>query len=53
MQFLKNNKQIFSIVFVLPVFFFYLDRTIILWIRDFQLSLKMFCPGEDHYAREN
>lgn len=35
MQFLKENKRLLYIVVILPLFFFYLDKTIILWMRDF------------------
>jgi membrane-associated phospholipid phosphatase len=34
MQFLKNSKWMLSFVLVLPVFFFSLDTTAVLWVRD-------------------
>ncbi len=36
MRFLKENKKLFYIAFILPVFFFYLDNAFIFWVKDFQ-----------------
>lgn len=33
MQFLKDNKQLFYVVFVFPLFFLYADRMVILWMK--------------------
>jgi undecaprenyl-diphosphatase len=38
MQFLKNNKRMFYVVFFFPLFFLYLDRTVVLWIRDVHID---------------
>jgi undecaprenyl-diphosphatase len=35
MQFLKENKNLFYIAFILPLFFFCLDKPFILWMADF------------------
>jgi undecaprenyl-diphosphatase len=35
MHFLKNNRQILSVAFVFPLFFLYIDRSVILWMRGF------------------
>lgn len=35
MQFLKDNKRLFYIAIILPLFIFYLDKTAILWMRSF------------------
>lgn len=35
MQFLRENKKLFYIAVILPIFFFYLDRIVILRMRDF------------------
>ena len=37
MHFLKNNKWMLSIVLLLPVFFFSLDQTAIVWVRDLHI----------------
>lgn len=38
MQFLRDNKQMFYIVFFFPLFFLYLDRIVILWMRDVHMD---------------
>lgn len=44
MQFLKENKRLFYLAFMLPLFFFYLDKAIILWMRDFHKSNLLIYP---------
>lgn len=44
MQFLKENKKLFYTVLTFPIFFFYLDRAVILWMRDFHGEKFNFYP---------
>jgi membrane-associated phospholipid phosphatase len=41
MQFLKENKNLFYIAIILPLFFLYLDNVFIVWMRDIQGSTTM------------
>ncbi len=50
MQFLKDNKRLFYALLLLPLFFFYLDRQIMLWLRDFKVDhpeVNLFLQGID------
>ena len=38
MQFLKENRNLFAIAIILPLFFFYLDKVFIVWMRDLEGS---------------
>lgn len=52
MHFLKNNKGMLFIVLVLPVFFFSLDKTAIVWVRDFHAhngDLSMLLKSVDPF----
>lgn len=43
MQFLKKNRIVLYIAVILPLFFFYLDKTVILWVRNFRKdNLKIY-----------
>lgn len=42
MQFLRENKSLFYVMMIVPLFFFYIDMAIISWIRDFQQGRTYF-----------
>ncbi len=42
MQFLRNNKQMVCALFFFPVFFLYLDRVVILWMKDLHMDNTSF-----------
>lgn len=43
MQFLKKNRILLYVAVILPLFFFYLDKTVILWVRNFRKdNLKIY-----------
>lgn len=44
MQYLKENKKLFYMAFMLPLFFFYLDKAVILWMRDLRKSNLRIYP---------
>lgn len=44
MQYLKENKKLFYLALMLPLFFFYLDKAVILWMRVFRKNSFRIYP---------
>jgi membrane-associated phospholipid phosphatase len=42
MQFLREYKRFFYVAMILPVFFFYLDKAVILWMRNFHKDRNIY-----------
>jgi len=53
MQFLRENKRLLYASLILPLFFLYLDRSVMLWLKEYKNTYPFFCSilrGIDPYA---